>query len=432
MVFDVAVVGGGITGLVAAYTLTKKGKKVILLEASDHLGGNIRTYRSERYLFEEGPQTILANNEAVWKLLRELPLKVQKASPSSSRRFICRGGRLLEIPLKPADFFKSPLLSWRGKLRLFLEFFVPASREEDESVASFVRRRFGKEFLDYFVQPFVSGIYAGDAEKLSVRYAFPKLWEMEQKHGSLLKAFIKERRVAPKGELISFEGGLLSLVEELSNRIPNKVLNAEVKSLKREGNFYKLFTERGSFLAKRVVLTVPADRTAEILKPMFPEAEIFKTIEYPPVAVVSLAFTKIGLDGFGFLVSKVENLRILGAIFVSSLFEGRCPPDEDCFSVFLCGSTHRDVCSLSEGEILRTAERELRKVFPDLGEVRFSKVRLWRRSIPQYTVGYKKIYETVKRLRQRFPDLHLVSNFVGGSSLAKCIEKGVNLAEELG
>ena len=427
MTFDAIVIGGGITGLVAAYKLNQKGKKVLLIEKQNRLGGNISTLREAGYIFEEGPQTILANNKAVWELVEELKAPLEKASPSSEKRYIYKKGKLIPIPLKPQEFFKTPLVGWKSKLLLFEEFFEKPLEVEDISVADFVRKHFGGEFLTYFVQPFVSGIYAGDAEKLSLRYAFPKLWEIQKRYGSLLKAFIKEKRVAPKGELISFKGGLKTLIDLLAEKIPNKELNTAAEVVEKEGELYKVITNRGTFLGKKVIITTPAWETAKLLRKIFPPAEEFKEICYPPVAVVSLAFPKIGLEGFGFLVPKVENLRILGAIYVSSLFPNRCPEREDCLSVFLCGDTQKEICQQSEEEILKTAVEEIKKVFPQIEKITFKKLKLWKRSIPQYTLGYGKFYKLYGELKKREPNLEILSNFLGGSSLAKCIEKTFSL-----
>jgi len=427
MHFDAIVVGGGITGLVSAYRLNQKGLKVLLLEKDPRFGGNISTLRQGGYIFEGGPQTILANNRAVWELIESLNAPVEKASPSSQKRYIYKGGKLVPIPLKPWEFFTTPLVSWKSKLFLLGELFKKPFEGEDISVADFVREHFGEEFLKYFVQPFVSGIYAGDAEKLSLRYAFPKLWEIQRRYVSLLKAFFKEKRVAPKGELISFKGGLKTLVDLLVEQIPNKKLNTPVRSVEKSGELYKVITERGTFYGKKVYITTPAWETAEILKKLFPTAEEFKKVYYPPVAVVSLSFPKIGLDGFGFLTPKADGLKILGAIYASSLFPSRCPRREDCLSVFLCGNTQKEVCQQGEEEILNTAVGEIKKVLPQIGEVKFKKLELWKRSIPQYTLGYKKFYDLYAELKRKEPNLFVLSNFLGGSSLAKCIEKGWNL-----
>jgi oxygen-dependent protoporphyrinogen oxidase len=246
MKYDVAVIGAGITGLTAAYKLSRKGYKVIVLEKANRVGGNITTkevnLEGKKYLIEEGPQTILANNRAVWELINELGLKPQKASPYSEKRYIYKKGKLIPIPLKPLEFFKTPLVSFKAKLQLFKELFVKPSQKEDESVAKFTIRHFGREFLDYFVQPFVSGIYAGDAEKLSVRYAFPKLYEIERKYGSLLKAFIKEKRVSPKGDLISFPKGLKEFTDTLAEKVKVE-LNTEVETISKNPSL-KLYEVR--------------------------------------------------------------------------------------------------------------------------------------------------------------------------------------------
>jgi len=429
MTYDVIVVGGGITGLVSSFYLTLRGKRVLLLEKNPRWGGNIKTYSDGRYTFEEGPQTILANSPAVWDLVRRLNAPVCKANPSSQLRFIYKREKLIPIPLKPWEFFTSPLVGFKAKVKLLKEFFVKPSQKEDESVAEFTIRHFGEEFLKYFIQPFVSGIYAGDSKKLSVRYAFPKLYEIERRYGSLLKAFLKERRVAPKGELISFAGGLSTLIKLLAEKVKEKRLQTEVLSVEKSGNLYKVKTNAGNYYSRKVVLTTPAYITAKLLGKIFPPAKELEKITYPRVAVVSLSFPKIGLRGFGFL--NAEGLKILGAIFVSSLFENRCPPEEDCVSVFLCGETQEEVCRLGEGEILKLAKGEIEKVFPQIGEFRFEKVTLWERSIPQYTLGYGKFYKIEEELKKKEPNLFIAGNFFGGSSLAKCIEKGKKLGESL-
>ena len=430
MTFDVIVIGGGISGLTTAFYLQRGGKKVLLLERENRFGGNIRSFRENGYLFEGGPQTILANNKRVWELVDLLKAPVKKASPSSEKRFIYKGGKLIPIPLKPWEFFKTPLVGLRSKLRLFLEFFEKPI-EGDISVADFVRKHFGEEFLDYFVQPFVSGIYAGDAEKLSLKYAFPKLYEMQKRYGSLLKAFFKEKRVAPKGELISFERGLQTLTDLLAEKIENKLKNTPALGIKVKNDLFEVETPKGIFSAKKLVIATPAYEAAKLLSPLYPSAKVFKEIQHPPVAVVSLSFPKIGLEGFGFLVPKREGLNILGAIYVSSLFPDRCPPNEDCLTVFLCGETQKSVCLLEDEGIIATAEEEIKRVFPQIGNFNFRKLTRWNRSIPQYTLGYGRYYKTYEGLRQKYPNLYVVSNFLGGSSLAKCIERATETAEEI-
>jgi oxygen-dependent protoporphyrinogen oxidase len=426
MIYDLAVVGGGITGLVAAYSASIKGKKVLLLEKGPAFGGNIKTFRGNGYIFEEGPQTILANNRAVFELLESLNLEPQEASPGSRKRYIYKNGKLVPIPLKPQEFFKTPLVGWKTKLKLPLELFKKP-REGDFSVARFVREHFGEEFLKYFVQPFVSGIYAGDAEKLSLRYAFPKLYGLQKKHGSLLKAFLKSGKVAPEGKLISFRGGLKTLADTLAGKIREKLLSSPVISIEKRGGRYRIFTPDGFFETAAVALTVPAYEMVSL----FPELSLLKKIEYPPLAVVSLAFENVSPEGFGFLVPKGENLDILGAIFVSSLFPDRCPKGQGCFSVFMCGSTRREICSLPQEGILNRAVKGLKGALKIDGEPTFKRVRLWRRSIPQYNVGYGEIYGTVEEFERKNKGLFILSNFVGGSSLAKCIEKGWNFGQNL-
>jgi len=434
-IYDIVVIGGGITGLVASWQLKRQGKKVILLEKEKRLGGNINTFRNYGYIFEEGPQTILASNEYVYKLIKELNLESQLeilSGKSSDSRFILKKGRLIKIPLKPWEFFTSPLLSWSSKLLLFREFFSQPI-ESDISVAEFTIRHFGEEFYDYFVQPFISGIYAGDGKKLSLKYAFPKLYEIQRKYGSLLKAFLKEKRVAPKGKLLSFRKGLSTLVDVLKKEVPYLTSAEVIKILKKERNLYQLILKGGKkFLAKRIIITTNAKDTVKLLRNIYTKVELLEKINYPPLAVVSLAFRrKKGisyLQGFGFLVPQKEQRKILGAIFVSSLFQGRCPSEEICFSVFLCGETQKDLCNnLSLEELESLAEKEIRALFP-VGEKTLGRIKFYPQSIPQYELNYEKFLQIIKELENREPNIKILSSYIGGSSLAKCIEKGMRLS----
>ena len=240
---DTAVVGAGISGLSVAIHLKSLGLEVKVFEKEDTEGGNIRTLYKDGFVLELGPQTILADQD-VESFLNELSIEPEYASPSSKYRYIYKGGRLIPLPLSPLEFLKSPLLSLRGKLSVLMEPFVPKSVKTEESIAEFVKRRLGQEFLDYIVAPFVSGVYAGDPKELSVKYAVKKVYELEERFGSLIKGAIKLKALGPKGRLVSFKGGNSSLIKEISKNLDVSRENVVLR-IRRKDDRLMLDTKEG-------------------------------------------------------------------------------------------------------------------------------------------------------------------------------------------
>lgn len=415
---EVVVVGSGISGLSVAYRLKKKGYDVVVYEKDDEIGGTVKTRKEGGYLYELGPQTLLADEE-VLNFVRELGLKPTKASENAKYRFIYKKGKLIPLPLTPLQFLTTPLISMGSKFRVLKDLFSEPV-EEDMSVAEFVRKRFGEEFLNYIVAPFLSGVYAGDPEKLSLKYATPKLYQIQKKYGSLIKAFVKEKRVAPKGQLISFEGGLSELINALTKELEVHKENVVLRMRKFEDHF-KLDVRGKKVEAKSVVVASPAYTSSYLLKEIsFSASEEFDKIDYPPIVVVNVGLKGRIPEGFGFLVPRVEGKRILGAMFMSKLFPGRAPEGRELLSVFLGGATDREVIELSEEEIIATVERELNEIL-NIESIDFIKVYKWKRAIPQYNVGYEKYLNLAKEIEKDYPGLFLTGNWLYGVSMGDCI-----------
>ncbi len=427
---EVLVVGSGISGLSTAYRLKKEGVSVVVYEKDDEIGGNIKTLSEEGYLFELGPQTILADGE-ILEFFNQIGLKPLRASPGSKNRYVLKGGRIIPVPLNPISFLTTPLLSFRGKIRVLKEIFVPPDPKEEESLGDFVRRRLGEEVLRYLVQPFVSGVYAGDPEDLSVRYAFPKLYALEKEFGSLIKGAVKKRALGPGGVLVSFREGLRDLVNKLASDLEIRKEAVVLRIRKKEDRFI-LDTRGGKVEAKAVVVTSPAYTSSYLLKDLSWSASLeFSKIDYPPVVVVNVG-VKEGYvpDGFGFLVPRVEGKRILGVIFSSKIFPGRSPEGKDLLTVYLGGATDREVVELSEEEILETVERELREILGVPG-IEFGRVKVWKRAIPQYTVGYGRFLKLAEDMERDYKGLFLAGNYIGGVSVADCIRNSKKVAEKV-
>lgn len=426
---EVAVVGAGISGLSVALHLKKKGFEVQVFEKEDLPGGNIKTLKKDNYVLELGPQTVLADQK-VEEFLRLAGINPQYASEESKIRYIYKKGRLIALPLNPLEFFKSPLLSLQGKLRVLKEPFVPPSVRE-ESIAEFVRRRLGREFLDYIVAPFVSGVYAGNPEELSVKYAVRRVYELEQRFGSLIKGAIKLKALGPGGRLISFEGGNFALIERLSSELEVHTRNAVLRIRKKEDRFL-LDAEGGSYEAKCVVVSAPATSAGYLLRDLSGgTSEEFDRIYYAPVVVLHASVKKGSVPpGFGFLVPRVEGKRILGVLFSSQIFPGRAPQDKDLLTIYMGGATDPEVIDYEETHLFEIAERELKEMI-GVDSVEFLHMVHWKRAIPQYTLGYGRYLELAKTLEKENAGLFLTGNYLYGVSVADCIKASYEVAHKV-
>ncbi len=425
---DVAVVGAGISGLSVAFHLQKAGLKVKVFEKEDIEGGNIRTLVKDSYVMELGPQTVLVD-EGVENFFKEVQIKPQYASPSSKYRYIYKRGRLIPLPLSPLEFLKSPLLSLTGKLKVLAEPFAPKSVKTEESIAEFVKRRLGQEFLDYIVAPFVSGVYAGDPKELSVKYAVRRVYELEQRFGSLIKGAIKLKALGPKGRLVSFEGGNHTLIKELSSKLDVSKEDVVLR-IRRKDDRFILDAKEGKFEAKRVVISAPATSASYLLRELsWSVAQEFDNVYYAPVVVVHAKTKDSVPEGFGFLVPRVEGRRMLGCLFSSKLFPNRSPKGEELLTVYLGGATDPEVIDYTDEAIASLVERELKEILKVDAQV--INITRWKKAIPQYTMGYGKYLELADTMERENPGLFLTGNYLYGVSVADCIRSSYKVAQRV-
>ncbi|MBU6365412.1 MAG: protoporphyrinogen oxidase [Gemmatimonadetes bacterium] len=459
---SVAVVGGGITGLVAAYLLRQRGARVTLFEAADQVGGAIRTTRTDGFLAEHGPGAFLTS-PLVEGLLDALGVgpAVVEASPSANRRYVVRDGALVPFPVRPLAMLTTPLLSPPAKLRVLMEPLVRTpSPSPDESVASFVRRRLGPEVLDYAVDPFVAGIFAGDPEQLSLRHAFPRVAELEAQHGSLSRGLMasRRRRPAPAGHempsewpapahararLVSFADGMQTLPEALGAALGDTVrCRCPVRLLHRQGARWVL--EAGgegapvTCTVDAVVLATPA----HVLAAMELPAELrqwstaVERVDYPSMSTLVLGFMRDEvahpLDGYGVLVPTVERRTLLGALFSSSLFPGRAPEGEVAISCFVGGAAGADRAREGTDLLVERLLLELRGLLGVDGEPTFVHHVYWPKGIPQYTVGYQAVKDAAASMETQHPGLYLAGNYRNGVSVGDCVAEGTEVAGRVG
>ena len=439
---DVIVVGAGISGLSCAWGLERAGLSVHVLEAGPRAGGTIGSTREQGCLYETGPNSTLDTTPLIARMLDELGIagERQDASPAAKNRYILHHGKLVPLPMSPPAFLRTPLFSLGAKLRLLREPFIEKSAaDSEESVAAFVRRRLGPEFLDRAINPFVAGVYAGDPEKLSVRAAFPKLHALEQQYGSLIRGQIKGAKARKaSGEqskqtatMFAFKDGMQTLPDAIARRLARLDTRARVRRLAMTKAGWQAVVDAPGggreYDARAIVLAVPAYAAASLVSPYaITTAGSLEDIRYPPVGIVASLYRKgtiaHPLDGFGFLVPQVEGRRVLGTIFSSTLFSGRAPDGYDLLTTFVGGMRQPDQAKLPAAELAAMVQAEHASILGAPPQAESTRVVQWERAIPQYTAGHLERIANIESTEHDRPGLFFCANYRGGVSVGDCIK----------
>jgi len=444
----VTIVGAGISGLACAYRLRQLGVATTVFESSNHPGGVIDSEQSQGFLFESGPQSF-SGSEPLLTLIRELGLESElQISDPAAPRFIVRGKRLHKLPMSPPALLASSFLSPGSRWRLASE---PLRRSappaNEESIATFVRRKFGNEILEYLVTPFVSGVYAGDPEQLSLRAAFPELAQWERDYGSVLRGAIKSRpqgeRKQPRPQLCSFRGGVATLPRAIAGKLGTD-LHSGVTALaiNRSKRTDELSfdveiaaagrAELGSSSA--VVIATPAYTAGELVRAIAPTlSSALAAVAYAPVAVVAAAYKRTQvldpLYGFGFLVPRKEQIRTLGTVWNSSLFPGRGPDGTVTMTSFIGGATDLEIVQRSDQEISQIVQQDNSGLLGITGAAIARKVWKYTRALPQYNLGHGRVVESIREGERKLPGIFFAGNYLDGPALGKCVENGFKTAE---
>jgi protoporphyrinogen/coproporphyrinogen III oxidase len=451
---QVAVIGAGISGLACAYRLQQLGLDVTVFEANDSAGGMIDSVEKDGLLFEAGPQSF-QGTPALLALLRELGLEpqLQKADPRAPR-YVLLHGRLRKIPMSPQALLASTLLNPISRWKIASEPFKKSRPPTDEeSVAAFVRRKFGHEILEYLVAPFVSGVYAGDPEKLSLKAAFPTLDEWERQYGSVLRGAMKSRRAKEQRTgappLCSFAHGVATLPRAMAAKIGD-AMQYETRAVSVDfgsaGEAGRNGTgppceirivrngQEQSAIAGAAVIATPAFAAAHLLETSSPHlAQTLSGIAYAPVAVVACTYYRqqVGdpLEGFGFLVPRGEKVRTLGTVWNSSLFPGRAHEGRVTITSFIGGATDPEIMNLHEENIAAIVTDENARILGITGPP--VEVAVWKypRALPQYNLGHGHIVETIRDAERASPGLFFAGNYLEGPAVGKCVENGFQTAE---
>jgi oxygen-dependent protoporphyrinogen oxidase len=444
---EVVVVGGGIAGLAAAHGLRQLGRDVLLLEAGPRLGGVIRTEAIDGFLVDAGPDALLAQKPEGLALCEALGLagRVIPTSPRTHTVFVLHRGRLhplpagmaLAVPTRVLPFVRSGLFSWPGRLRMALDLVLPRrGGDDDESIASFLRRRLGAEAVERLGEPLMAGIHAGDPELLSIRATFPRLVELERRHGSLIRALWASRRRGPataaQPAFYSLAGGLAELVDALARRLPpaSVRLGARADALaRREGALAVSLGNGATITAQAVIVAVPAYAAAPLLAPLSSEAGfLLQAIPFVSSATVALGYRREDvahpLDGHGLLVPRGEGLRSSACTFASAKFAGRAPEGRVLLRAFLGGARDPGVLLLDDGELAALVRRELGPVLGLRRAPVVERVYRWPRSTPQMQVGHLERMARLDGIVDALPGLFLTGAGLHGAGIPDSIADG--------
>ncbi len=461
----VVILGGGVSGLASAEAVARHAEaagtptRVLVLEAEPVPGGKVRSAKEAGFVVETGPHGFLDKEPKMFALIDRLGLRdrLVSANTHSARRFILRGGRLREVPMSPPSFLTSDILPWTGKLRLLFEPFMPGPSVEEESVRQFAARRIGPQAADVLVDAMVTGIYGGDPNRLGLRAAFPRMFELERDHGSLVRAqfaVAKERKRqraldsgalvpaqagagAPTGTLHSFRDGLSTLTDALAARTEVRC-DVRAEQIERFGPGWRVKTTDGAIEADAVISTVPSFVAAPLFAAHAPaDAAQIEGIPYVPCSVVVQAFRKDqvrrSVDGFGFLVPGGERRDVLGTIWASTVFPDHAPDGTVMFRSMLGGARRPELGAASREELAKRARLELEDLMgldPN-AEPLLERVIPWPKAIPQYDVGHHRRVEAADRIEAALPGCFMGGNAFRGVAVLACVADADRMGERV-
>jgi oxygen-dependent protoporphyrinogen oxidase len=434
----IAIIGAGISGLSLAYYLQKQNKPYLLFELESckgKEGGYMQSVREKEYLFELGPNSLLCDKELL-NFIEELGLStaIVEAKEVSKNRYIFKQGRYQKLPTSPLSLIFSSFFSWKTKMRILNENKITTKTFPEETLSTFFERRFGKEVVEYALDPFVSGIYAGNPEELLVAHTFPSLVEMEKKYGSILKG-LKKNKTAERKKTISFVNGVQMLPKAISNKVKITYSQKGVEQLQKNiDGTWQVITSKENYRVEKVVVATAAFQVAEWFRNILPPfAESLLKIHYAPMVVVHTVYYKQNLpkklDGFGALHPSCENLFTLGHIWSSSVFEGRCKDNEVLFTSFVGGSRAYEKTLMEDHQIMAKVQKEIRELYGVGTLPVLQRITRWQKAIPQYDKHCLEAFAQAENLEKE--NLFVCASWKGGVSIADCIRKAKNLAMRL-
>jgi len=448
---DVVIIGAGITGLSTAHHLKKNNSNFIVLEQKNRIGGVINTVNEKGYIYEEGPNSGVIGNVEVLRLFDDLKdeCELEEANENVKKRYILKKGKWHALPSGLFSAVFTPLFTLKDKFRVLGEPWRKPGTNPHETLAALVKRRLGKSFLDYAIDPFILGVYAGDPNRLIPKYALPKLYNLEQDYGSFIKGAMKKRKEPKTDEekrvtrgVFSVKGGLAMLSKAIEKKIGQKNIMPGVENItvKPEDNYYivtyKYNETTSQIKTKKVVSTIGAHHLDNVFP--FVNSKLIadiKALHYTRVIEVALGFDKwngLKLDAFGGLIPFKENSDILGVLFMSALFENRAPKGGALFSIFLGGVRKPYLFDLPDGDVEKILEKEICKLM-QIKEFKPALIKIIRHkyAIPQYEVDSGERFKAVEEIEKQYPGLIIGGNLRNGIGMADRILQARMLAGQV-
>lgn len=457
----IIIVGGGITGLTATYYLQKEIKEknlpyeLKLVEASNKLGGKIETVKQDGFTIERGPDSFLARKKSALELIQQLGLEDNLTRNATGQAFVLVDRQLhkipqgffMGVPLKKRSLLTSSLFSTKGKLRALMDLSLPKGKQvEDQELGTFFRRRFGNELVDNLIEPLLSGIYSGDIDKMSLMATFPNFYELEQKHGSLIKGLRqvmpqpsrKDRKKQKQGAFLALRSGFESLVTALEEQLPKDIIMLEraVDHIeKKESHYHVLLSDGTVEKADAVVMTTPH----KTLPKIFSQYRFFDSLNDMPatsVANVALAFNeedvKNSVDGTGYVVSRKSDYRITACTWTNKKWPGTAPDGKVLLRSYVGRPDDQDVVDLPDDEIIRIVLNDLNKTIKIKGEPLFSVVTRFKNIMPQYTVGHvERINDIKQKLASELHGVFIAGSSFEGVGVPDCIDQAIEVVEDV-
>ena len=450
--YDCILLGAGLTGLTIAHSLRRAGRRVLVLEKGDHPGGVIHTYTDDGFVFEAGPNTGVISSVELVRLMEELKLKFEVPQQFANARWIWKNGRWEPLPSGLLSAIRTPLFTLNDKFRILLEPFRARGTNPNETLAELVIRRMGRSFLDYAIDPFISGIYAGDPAQLVTRYAMPKLYALEQNYGSFIKgSFAKSRQPKTAEEkkvtkqVFSVQGGLSRLIDALVASVGaeniryncGEVRVEEVETGSYRVNFSGSANEfQSPCITSRTVVTTFGGPLLLSALPFLDEDEKegLSSLRYAKVVQVAAGYREwegVPIKAFGGLVPTREQKDILGILFPSALFAGRAPANGALLSVFMGGIKRPELFELSDEQLKAVAVEHIREMMQTTREPDVVRVFRYPQAIPQYDAASTRRLKTITELQFRYPGLMLAGNIRDGIGMSDRVKQGALVAKEI-
>ena len=434
---DTVIIGSGICGLSLAHFLSKQSNDFVVLEASNKIGGIIQTENKSEFICENGPNTVLLNNDAIIELIKDCGLWDTLNFPSeisNKNRYVLHNNELTLIPTSFKRFISSPLLSFASKLRILFEPFIP-KHLQNISVYDFVVKRFGREFHDQLIEPFITGIYAGDTKKMSAKHSLKMLWKLEQNYGSVLRGLFSQKRKGAQMGSFNLPMGLSQLIHTIAEPIKDHIhLNTEVNKVVKNEFGYEVHSESGSIFCKKLICAVPAYS----LSKLFTDEQlrsVLQKVRYTPVDVFHFGFKKKNVanqaKGFGVLTKPSDEKSYLGILFSSRTFKNIAPPDSELFTVLVGGERQKELCDLPIEKLEEKVLNELEQLIGHKGRLAFKKHYRWKRGIPQYDMSQEQLNSAIANFEAQNSELFILGNFYAGISVSDCILKAKNIVNKL-